>query len=284
MKPTTRAASLFALCTTWASLAAAESQPSKEPTPEQTAKPAAGDRAEVSTTPASASKSERLPRTTDGLCAEMCDGDEAFHRSTVGFGVALGISQIYEIDGINHRLALAGVDELSEVGAHVSFSIPMTIERFVLLTQIRFLRLGAPGDDTRLNTYLGTFSFGYSLTPPEHLALYPFAGLGVGAAELTVGRPGPVGANFDQALAQTRGGVDLSTIAFLGTVGVAADLLLARSADHPTRGVFLGARTGFTAGLLHSDWSLGPEEGDVADGPPAPMSGFYGEFAFGLRF
>jgi hypothetical protein len=221
---------------------------------------------------------------TKRLCADLCGYEELFRQSTVGFGVAMGVSQIAEIDGINSRLAPAGYSELPAWGAHVAFSIPMSIDRFMFLTQIRFLRFGAPGETSQLDTYLGTFSFGYSLTPPEVLALYPFAGLGIGASELSLGTPGPAGVSFDDALRQGRGAVDLSTIGFVGTVGIAADYLLVRTFDHPTRGLFIGARTGMSVAFTHSDWSFGPEQGDVLDGPAAPMSGFYGEGALGLRF
>jgi hypothetical protein len=212
-----------------------------------------------------------------------CGYDALIRRSTVGFGVALGVTQIAEIDGINTRLVRAGFSELPSVGPHLSLSVPLSIERFTMLTQLRFVRLGGGTDSSALDLYEGTFSFGYSLTPPELLAVYPFAGIGIGSAELTVGSPTPTGGSFDQALGSARGGLDLSTLALLGTVGIAADWLLARSADHPTRGLFIGLRTGLSAAFVQSDWSLGPAEGNVSDGPAAPMSGWYGEFAFGLR-
>jgi hypothetical protein len=218
------------------------------------------------------------------FCADTCGYEGLFEQSTAGFAVAMGVSQIAEIDGINRRLAPAGYSELPTYGAHVSFSIPISVDRFLFLTQIRFLRFGAPGETSKLDTYLGTFSFGYSLTPPEVLQLYPFAGVGIGASELSLGTPGPAGVTFDEALRQSHGSLDLATIGFIGTVGIAADWLLVRAFDHPTRGLFIGLRTGMSAVFAHSDWSLGPEEGDVPDGPAAPMSGFYGEGALGLRF
>ena len=234
--------------------------------------PGRGETAEVATAP------------SQGCWADRCGDEAPFRQSTVGFGVAMGVSHLFEVPGINRRLGAAGYSELPAYGAHVAFSIPFTIDRFVFLTQIRFLRFGAPGETSQLDTYLGTFSFGYSITPPEVLALYPFAGLGVGAAELSLGTPGPAGTSFDQALRQAHGALDLSTLGFVGTVGVAADWLLVRTLDHPTRGLFIGLRTGFSAAFVSSEWSFGPEEGDAVDGPAAPLSGLYGEGALGLRF
>lgn len=231
--------------------------------------PAAGD--------APGSMAPRHPGSTRG--DEPADG-----RLTMGVGVALGVSQLFEVDGVNQRLTSGGFTELPAVGAHVTFAAPLFIDRVVLRPQLRLARFGAPGDGAELDTYLGTFSFGYSLTPPEPLAVYPFAGLGVGAAELSLGTPGPTGGSFDEALRRARGSLDLSTIGFVGTVGVAVDWLLARASHHPTRGLFVGLRAGYSAVFVSSAWSFGPEQGDVTDGPLAPLSGYYGEGALGLRF
>jgi hypothetical protein len=127
-----------------------------------------------------------------------------------------------------------------------------------------------------------TVAVGYSLTPPETLAVYPFVGLGIGSASLTVGRAGPLAPSFDQALAQSSGPLELHTLGFLGTVGIGGELLIARTDDHPTRGLFAAARTGLTVSFLNSDWSLG-DVGTLKSGPRAPLSGFFGELAFGLR-
>jgi hypothetical protein len=216
-------------------------------------------------------------------CAEgCCDCEAIFHRSTLGFGMGIGISSLAEIDGVNARLARVGASELRGYAPYLSLSIPLSLQRWIVLTEVRLATLGGSDDTSSLDTVHATMAVGYSLTSPETLALYPFVGLGLGSATLSIGRAGPLAPSFDQALGQSTGPLVLDTLAFLGTVGIGGELLIARTEDHPTRGLFAGARTGLTVSFLNSDWSLG-DVGSLADGPPAPLSGFFGELAFGLR-
>jgi hypothetical protein len=217
-------------------------------------------------------------------CPEGCMPAAPSQRATEGFGVGIGITQLQEVDSVNARLKRVGYGELAGFGAGLSFSIPMSIDRLMILAQIRMTSVGSEDDLSTLDTYLGTFSMGYSITPPEVLAVYPFVGLGIGSAELSLGRPAPLVATFDEAVRGTVGPVDISTIAMVGTVGIGADLLIASTVDHPSRGLFLGVRAGHVATFFNAEWSLGADVGDVEDGPLAPLSGFYGEFNFGLRF
>jgi hypothetical protein len=216
-------------------------------------------------------------------CADgCCDCEAIFHRSTLGFGMGVGISSLAEIDGLNARLARVGASELRGYAPYLSLSIPLSLERVIVLTEVRLASVGGSDDTSSLDTVHATVAFGYSLTPPETLALYPFVGLGLGSATLSVGRAGPLAPGFDQALGQSTGPLVLDTLAFLGTVGLGGELLVARMDDHPTRGLFAAARTGLGVSFLHSDWSLG-DVGSLRDGPRPPLSGFFGELAFGLR-
>ena len=193
------------------------------------------------------------------------------------------MAHLTDVDGVNRLLRHAGHEALPKVTPYLSFSVPLTVYRFMFLPQLRLQNVGASDANSRLESFLATLSFGYSLTPPEYLALYPFAGIGVGTATLSVGQPGPADATFRDALTGTGGTVDPSTVSLLSTVGAAAELLVARVEDHPTRGLFVALRTGFTVVLLSSNWSPDPERRDIEDGPLTPMSGLYGELAFGLR-
>lgn len=237
---------------------------------------------EVAAEPVAETAAEPVSATAPAPEAE--EGEPIYDHSTVGLGVALGFSQLAEMGGINQRLTTAGYGELPELGVHVAFSIPLSVERLIMLARIQMASVSNEDGNAALETYLGTFSAGYSITPPEILALYPFFGIGVGSAELSVGEPTPIVATFDQALGSSTGPVDLSTLAFLGTVGIGADLMLARTGGHPTRGLTIGLRAGYTAVFFDSDWSFGPTFGDVSENPNAPLSGVYGELAFGLQF
>jgi hypothetical protein len=211
-----------------------------------------------------------------------CDWDEIFHRSALGFGMGVGISSIAEMGGLNARLTRAGASELAAYAPYLSLSVPLSIRRFVVLTEVRLAAVSATDDTAKLQTVHATVAVGYSLTAPELLALCPLVGLGVGSATLSVGRAGPLTPSFDQALLQGSGPLELSTLAFLGTMGIDGELLIARTDDHPTRGLFAAARAGLTVNFLNSDWSLGGI-GTLADGPRAPLSGFFGALALGLR-
>jgi hypothetical protein len=215
-------------------------------------------------------------------CAQgCCDCEAIFHRSTLGFGMGVGISSIAEMSDINARLVRAGAGELNGYAPYLSLSVPLSVRRWVVLTEVRLASVGG-SDSSGLDTVHATVAVGYSLTPPETLALYPFVGLGIGSASLSVGRAGPLAPSFDQALDQSSGPLELHTLGFLGTVGIGGELLIARTDDHPTRGLFAAARTGLTVSFLNSDWSLG-DIGTLPSGPRAPLSGFFGELAFGLR-
>jgi hypothetical protein len=89
--------------------------------------------------------------------------------------------------------------------------------------------------------------------------------------------------SFDQALREGVGRATMSARTFLGTVGMAAELLIARVQRHPTRGMFLGLHVGHTAAFVSSDWSMSTELPELEGGPQPPLSGFHGHFAFGLR-
>jgi hypothetical protein len=219
----------------------------------------------------------------DEACGSgCCDCDAIFRGSTLGFGMGVGISNIAEMDAVNARLARAGASELDAYAPYLSLSVPVSLKRLVVLTEVRLATLGGSDDSSGLDTVHATMAVGYSLTSPETLALYPFVGLGLGAATLSVGRAGPLAPSFDRALTQSSGPLELRTLAFLGTVGIGGELLIARTEDHPTRGLFAAARTGLTVSFVSSDWSMG-DVGSLSDGPRAPLSGFFGELAFGLR-
>lgn len=213
-----------------------------------------------------------------------CDPEGAFHRSTLGFGLGMGIAYLPELDGINHRLARAGVEELPTFAPYLSLAVPASLGRLMALAQLRLTSASAEQDGASFDTLHATLAVGYSLTPPETLALYPFVGLGIGAAELTIGTGGSLVPSFDRALTESSGALELSSLAMLGTAGMGADLLLARVDDHPTRGLFASARVGVTAAFVSTDWSFGSGRGSLPDGPRSPLGGMYAEVGAGLRF
>jgi len=216
--------------------------------------------------------------------AAPCDPEGAFHRSTLGFGLGIGIAYLPELGGINQRLLRAGLGELPTFAPYLSLAVPASYGRLVALAQLRLTGASAEVGDSSLDTVHATLAVGYSLTPPETLAIYPFVGLGIGAADLTVGSAGPLVPSFDRALTESSGALEVSSLAMIGTAGMGADLLLARVDDHPTRGLFASARVGVTASFVHSDWSLGSEQGSLPDGPRPPLGGLYAEVGAGLRF
>jgi hypothetical protein len=216
--------------------------------------------------------------------AAPCDPEGAFHRSTVGFGLGIGIAYLPEIDGINQRLVAAGLGELPTAAPYLSLALPASLGRLMALAQLRLTSASAEVGGASFDTLHATLSVGYSLTPPETLAIYPFVGLGLGSANLTLGSSKNLVPTFDQAIEQSSGPVELSTLSMLGTAGMGADLLLARVDDHPTRGLFASARVGITASFYHSDWSFGAGQGSLSDGPSPPLGGLFAEVGAGLRF
>jgi hypothetical protein len=220
--------------------------------------------------------------TTAEACAGPC-WDEVFRRSSLGFGMGVGVAYLPEMAGVNERIGRAGYDELAAFTSYFTMSVPLSIDHFMLLAQVRLTSVSSDDETTRYESLHGMLSAGWSITPPELLAIYPFAGIGIASATLTLGQTTPLGASFDSVLAGSHGPLELDALALVGTTGMAAELLVARTDDHPTRGIFIGARLGVTATFTASDWSLGSGLGSVPDGPRPPLGGYFAELNAGLR-
>jgi hypothetical protein len=194
----------------------------------------------------------------------------------IGFGVDLGGMVLSEISALNDATSRVGLGRLPSVPLLLQPNIVLQLGRVVMPLRARISTTSSRESALGLETLGGLFGFGYlSLDRPE-LMIYPSLSFGLMRTRLTAGQsvgvPEPV--RFE-ALTQSTGPVEVSRITVMAEAAFDAHYRIAGTSTE-ARGLFVGARLGFSAGLADSSWSL-DHSGDrqiVANGGPrAPVGG-----------
>lgn len=212
---------------------------------------------------------------------EQTEGDDDDDRPpppsvppVVGLGVGVGATRLADADGLAAYAARSGLGDLSRVPRLVEPSFSLTLDRFVLRARARVAHT-ASDRGLEVSTLGATAGIGYLALARPDLLLYPSLGVSVVRTDLLAGSSvDEAGTPTFETLARAAGPSPLAstTVAAEATFDVQTRVA---GDDARPRGLYLGARVGFTAALAQGVWVL--QNRDFADrssrGPAAPVSG-----------
>ena len=218
------------------------------------------------------------PRDEEPTPAEACAGlcwDEVFPaRASAWHGRRRGV--LPEMAGVNERIGRAGYDELGTFTTYFTMSVPLSIDHFMLLAQVGSPRFRATTRPT--GRVLAWHAFGRLVDHASRGARHlPVRGHRHRFGDAHARPNHPTRRELRQRALRLPRACELDALAFVGTTGMAAELLVGshRRPSHPWE--CLHRRPPGRGGLLTaSDWSLGPGLGSVPDGPRPPLGGYFG--------
>lgn len=205
----------------------------------------------------------------------------ATHGNTRSGGYMLYGGGIYDVDKLNSRLNDIGAPDISPYYLSLGVGKTTTWKRLVFDRhfEVTWYRAGkADSTAAALFSLSGLATVGIDLLPSEKIALYPYAGFGLGAASIEIRGDTQ---DFESFTAQPREPLRMYQGTVLLDGGVGFDSILPREIHG--RNMHLGVKAGYRFDpTVSTDWRSGKLV--VENGPSLRLSGAYAQVVIGWAY